>query len=599
MVIACTGDAPSAPNDEPRPDTTPPLVQLGLSVNSVIHRGTAVLLVVDARDSAGVGYVEFLVRPPGGSLSSFATDSTAPYQVQYPNATFTAAENGEYQFVARAFDRAGNVGTSNTANLTVAIDPTPPFIQLVPSGTKVTTPGRLVIVANTNAVRLELYDNEVKVAETSITSIPQLFTLSFTAADNGIHVYTCKAYIDEIVSTSAPVTVLADIRWEWAQTLDRSIPRAVALDGSGGVFVAGELRDVFGRPDAFIARYDDTGIRWLRTLGDSLRETALGVAVETNGDVYVAGDMSVWSSGSPPILEDQSFLAKYDAMGNLVWTRHVASPVSELRGYVATDGAGGVYLTGVTWGAVDGNVNTGRQDVFVTKFDRAGTKMWTRQFGSAGGFADDVVTGIAADSARDAVYIVGFTNGSFGGPGGGLFLAKYDRNGNRLWVQQLGASDLDQGTGVAVGPGGEIYVSGTNRGGLDGGPVTTATDILLAKYDPSGTLMWARQLSSTVIYVGPSYDYGNAVATDANGVYLTGMTTGNLDDNSYQGFSDLILVKYDRDGQLLWTRTLGPQAGDEGLGLASDGLGSVYVTGYVDPGAPGPIGVTAKHRDPP
>jgi outer membrane protein assembly factor BamB len=111
--------------------------------------------------------------------------------------------------------------------------------------------------------------------------------------------------------------------------------------------------------------------------------------------------------------------------------------------------------------------------------------------------------------------------------------------------------------------------------------------------------MWARQLSSTVIYVGSSYDYGNAVATDANGVYLTGMTTGNLDDNSYQGFSDMILVKYDRDGQLLWTRTLGTQAGDEGLGLASDGLGSVYVAGYVDPGAPGPIGVTAKHRDPP
>lgn len=562
------------------------------------------MLLVDARDTVGVTHVEFLARAPGGNLTPFATDSVAPFQAQYPGAPFTASQNGEYQFLARAFDAAGNVGTSNAANLTVAIDATPPFIALVPSGTKVTTPGRLVIVANTNAQRLELYDNDVKVTETPVTSIPQLFTLTYTAADNGVHTYTAKAYIDEIVSTSATVTVVTDIRWEWAQTLERAITRGVAVDGSGGVFIAGELRDAFGRPDAFVARYDDSGSRWLRTFGDSLREVAHGVAAEANGDVYIAGEMNVWSSGSVPILEDQSFITKYDGSGNLVWSRAVASPVSEQRGYVATDGDGGVYLAGVTWGAVDGNANSGRQDVFIAKYDRAGTKLWTRQFGSTGGpFNDDVVTGIAADPASSAVYVVGFTDGSFEDNTNvgshDLFVAKYDRDGNKSWTRQLGTSETDEAIGVTVAAGGDIYVTGWNRGGLGGSPTTTGADIVLAKYDPAGSLLWIQQLGSTVIYVGSAYDYGNAVTADADGVYLTGLTTGNLDGNSYQGFSDLILVKYDHAGRLLWTRTLGTQVAEEGWGVASDGLGNVYVGGYVDGAAPWPIGILAKHRDSP
>ncbi len=92
-------------------------------------------------------------------------------------------------------------------------------------------------------------------------------------------------------------------------------------------------------------------------------------------------------------------------------------------------------------------------------------------------------------------------------------------------------------------------------------------DALLLKYDVGGNLLWQKA------WGGSFWDNGLAVAVDGSGVvYVTGIT------HSFgAGWADIPL-KYD-DGDLLWQKTWGGEDWDYGCGLAVNGNGDVYVTG--------------------
>jgi Beta-propeller repeat len=96
---------------------------------------------------------------------------------------------------------------------------------------------------------------------------------------------------------------------------------------------------------------------------------------------------------------------------------------------VAVDSSGNVYVTGYTEGGLDGNTSAGNFDIFLVKYDSAGTKQWTRQLGTT---EWDVGSGVAVDSSGNA-YVTGYTPGGLDGNtsagGEDIFLVKYDSNG--------------------------------------------------------------------------------------------------------------------------------------------------------------------------
>jgi hypothetical protein len=91
------------------------------------------------------------------------------------------------------------------------------------------------------------------------------------------------------------------------------------------------------------------------------------------------------------------------------------------------------------------------------------------------------------------------------------------------------------------------------------------------------TAIWTKIICSSAT------DYASGVALDGSGnFYVTGYTTGNLDGQTNAGLKDIFTMKFDAAGTKQWTKLLGTAANEEATAVAVDASGNVYITGYTD-----------------
>ena len=181
--------------------------------------------------------------------------------------------------------------------------------------------------------------------------------------------------------------------------------------------------------------------------------------------------------------------------------------------------------------------------------------------------------------------MTGYTLGGLDGSNAGsydFFVVKYNSSGTKQWTKQLGTSNEDYANGVATDSSGNVYVTGYTSGGLDNNTSAGSDDIFVVKYNSSGTKQWTKQLGTS------SRDIAYGVATDSSGnVYVTGTTVSGLDGNTNSGSQDLFVVKYYDNGTKQWTKQLGTSRGDYAYGVATDSSGNVYVAGGTNGGLDG------------
>ena len=223
-----------------------------------------------------------------------------------------------------------------------------------------------------------------------------------------------------------------------------------------------------GSSDIIIAKYDAAGNQqWLRQFGTNSSERAYGIAVDKNGNSYVTGYTfgDFTNSGSPS--GSDGFIAKYDTAGNQLWVRQFGSNeyYNESNG-ISVDENGNSYVTGFTSGDLAGTGNAGASDAYIVKYDNSGNQLWAKQFGSV---YDDEGNDIIVDASEN-VYVIGYTRGDLdpiGDDGGDdVFLAKYDAAGSQYWVKQFGTSSKDVGNSITVDMNGVIYTTGQVSGGV-------------------------------------------------------------------------------------------------------------------------------------
>jgi hypothetical protein len=272
------------------------------------------------------------------------------------------------------------------------------------------------------------------------------------------------------------------------------------------------------------------------------------------------------------------------------WAKRAGGTEGDAASRVAVDVSGNSYVTGIFRGTASfGTTNltsSGSTDIFIAKYDASGNVLWAKQ---AGGTDIDAGKNIAVDSSGNS-YITGeflgsatFHNTTLTSNGNyDVLIAKYDPSGNLLWVKQSGGTGLEVGRGIAVDGSGNCFVTGYFNGSaiFDSTTFTSsgAYDVFIAKYDAAGNFQWANQAGSS------GEDFARNVAIDGSGnSYITGTFKGIASFGSTtltsSGLEDMFVAKYDAAGNVLWAKSAGGTNKDAANGIDVDASGNCAITG--------------------
>lgn len=312
---------------------------------------------------------------------------------------------------------------------------------------------------------------------------------------------------------------------------DNDGPMALTIDSSGNAYIVGgtvssnfpvtsgvaqstfggQLVGCTGVPhfvcgDAFVAKLNPTGtaLVFATYLGGNDRDSAAGVAIDSTGDVFVAGQTQ---SANFPVTSGvfqsalagtrNAFVAKLNSTGSqLLYSTYLGGSAKDVANYLAIDSSGNAYVVGatrsgnfpVTSGAFQATCKScpTTSDGFITKLNPTGTALVYSTF--LGGSSLDLITAVAVDSAGNA-YVTGGTvstdfptqnpyQAHFAGGGttcptidnqidphificGDAFLSKLNPTGTALvYSTYLGGAGDDTGFGIALDSAGNAYISG-------------------------------------------------------------------------------------------------------------------------------------------
>lgn len=191
------------------------------------------------------------------------------------------------------------------------------------------------------------------------------------------------------------------------------------------------------------------------------------------------------------------------------------------------------------------------------------------------------------------------------------FLLKYDPAGNLLWARQAGGTGLDGGIAVALDLAGDPYLIADirNTNATFGSFVlsvmgtNTCQDFVVAKYDPSGNVIWAK------VFGGTSVDSGTGIAVDKSAnIYITGDTSSSnvyfgsiVLTNTYHLLPDtaIYIAKLDPSGNPVWAVSgQGDNNNVGSTGIAMDPFGNAYITGFFLSATLALGGVTLTNSEP-
>jgi hypothetical protein len=347
---------------------------------------------------------------------------------------------------------------------------------------------------------------------------------------------------------------------------------ALAVDGSGNVFVTGYSGIVASLYDYVTIKYSGAGVPlWTNRYkgpGNGA-DYARAIAVDGSGNVFVTGGSSNGTNS------DYATVA-YSGAGVPLWTNLYdgAGNSNDFATAMAADGNGNVFVTGWSYGSADSYENV------TVAYSGAGVPSWTNRFGGPHRFYYTNAVSVAVDASGN-VFVTGE---SYNGTNSDYATVAYSGAGVPLWTNLYngpGNGD-DSARAIAVDASGNVFVTGYSYGaGSDYDYATVA-------YSGAGVPLWTNR------YNGPENrgDYARAIAVDRSGnVFVTGDSYIIYDSANYA------TVAYSGAGVPLWTNCyIGPEAQDCATAIAVDGSGNVLVTGFsAGFGGNGPDYATIKY----
>jgi hypothetical protein len=270
----------------------------------------------------------------------------------------------------------------------------------------------------------------------------------------------------------------------------------------------------------------------------------------------------------------------------LQWAKQIGALGFDRGEDVAVDANGNVYVAGSFEETVDFDPGPGTYtlysagwNMYVAKYDVAGNFVWARTIASA---TEDKATAIVVNSSGVYVATERF-----------ILLSHYDHSGNFFWTKSFGGTGFAELVDIRSDLLGNILLTGNFTGTVDFDmgpsvyPLSSkgGNDAFVAKIDAYGDFVWAKSFGGT-----STWDRPQAVTTDnSSNVYTIGFFDLTVDFDPGPGTfnmvtageTDIFILKLDQNGNFLWARRLGAESYDYGgMDIVTDHQANVFATGY-------------------
>lgn len=391
---------------------------------------------------------------------------------------------------------------------------------------------------------------------------------------------------------------------------------ATTTDYADNVLVIGSTTgavDMGGGPLAYatnngalaLAKYTPTGAHlWSVAIGGGSTTGSpfcTDMKTDAAGDVYICGriigtlDIGGGILGTTGSSGD-AFVAKYSGLdGSHIWSQSFGDADLDQGLGLAVDPSGNVVLVGRFRGTIDfgGGLFTASAsgDLYVAKFNSAGTHLWSQAYPDASNpYLESVTTDGAGNIIFGGAFFASIDFG--GGPltptvGSAAFLVKLDPNGNHIWSETFPSTDYTGILAVEADAAGNVAFGGEFRDSVTFGgfPLTSLgdKDAFVGRCDPSGNVQWAYSIGSDGTSSGSASDRITEVRldpSDGNAVLASGYfydsaqvgggppMTGTTTDLS------VFVVKYNAGGGHQWNKVV---ADGSIAHLAVDSFGDFYL----------------------
>jgi hypothetical protein len=185
-----------------------------------------------------------------------------------------------------------------------------------------------------------------------------------------------------------------------------------------------------------------------------------------------------------------------------------------------------------------------RSDVILIKIDVRGKVLWTRTLGGG-----EVDWGHWVRQTADGGYVIAGTTWRSEGKRSDVYLVKTGPDGREMWSKSFGGEEREHGLSVfQTHDGGYVIAGDTNSSGAGKG------DVYLIRTDPRGNRLWSRTFG------GKEKESGTCVQETRSGGYVICGSTASFG----AGGEDIYLIRTNRSGKTLWTRTYGDIYDDSG-----------------------------------
>ena len=387
----------------------------------------------------------------------------------------------------------------------------------------------------------------------------------------------------------AEATRLWVVRYPPAPIPDEKLnsePTAMTTDAAGNIYITGMVQTLHNDVDFLTLKYDPNGkLIWRARYNGPGNDVdrARSIAVDKEGNVYVTGDSDNGKGNGLTKLAGLDWATiKYDANGHQLWVARYNGPDDgeDRPAKVCVDAEGSVYVAGVSMAKRRVNGKTiPNPEWALVKYDSMGKQEWVRRERSA----TDFLSAEAVDMALDPIGNI-YVTGNYATMLGvrakrNLLTIKYSPLGDCLWRKIYSGKGFWEVTAcrIALDGAGSVIITGAQ---YDGEPVNNGTrnDVVILKYDADGNQLWTPQVYDNA----RQDDTPNALAVDGAGNISIAGQTG-------VGSAEYLMLYYHPNGSLSWETIYKgtANADDHACGVAFDSAGNVIVTGYAQDAAAG------------